>query len=137
MEQALIANRHELSKKPIDILAAVGGFEIAAICGAILAAAAHKVPIVIDGFISGAAAVTAMFMQSDGKSPMTITDYCFFSHLSAEIGHLHIMQAIGVKPILDLKLRLGEGTGAVLAFNIIEAGVNIMQEMSIAEEYND
>jgi len=134
VEQALVANRHELLKRPIDILAAVGGFEIAGICGAILAASAHKVPIVIDGFISGAAAVVAMFMQSDGKSPMAVADYCFFSHLSAEIGHLHIMQAIGMKPILDLKLRLGEGTGAVLAFNIIEAGINIMQEMSVVEE---
>lgn len=130
IEQALVANRHAMSKSPLDILAAVGGFEIAGICGAILGAAANNVPIVIDGFISGAAAITAMFMQADGKSPMPVADYCFFSHLSAEAGHVNAMKAIGVRPILDLELRLGEGTGAALAFNIIEASIKIMHEMA-------
>lgn len=134
IEKALVANRHELSGSPLEILAAVGGFEIAGICGAILGAAAHNVPIVIDGFISGAAAVIAMFMQAEGESPMPVEDYCFFSHLSAEAGHITAMQAIGVKPILDLGLRLGEGTGAALAFNIIEAGVKIMHEMATFED---
>jgi len=133
IEKALYVNRHEVSKTPLDILAAVGGFEIAGICGAILGAAANNVPIIIDGFISGAAAVTAMFMQAEGESPMPVSDYCFFSHLSAEAGHVHAMQAIGVRPILNLGLRLGEGTGAALAFNIIDAGVKIMHEMATFE----
>ena len=130
IEKALVVNRHALSGSPLEIMAAVGGFEIAGICGAILGAAANKVPIVIDGFISGAAAVTAMFMQAGGESPMPVEDYCFFSHLSAETGHINAMQAIGVKPILDLGLRLGEGTGAALAFNVIQAGLKIMNEMA-------
>jgi nicotinate-nucleotide--dimethylbenzimidazole phosphoribosyltransferase len=134
IEKALVSNRHELTKTPLDILAAIGGFEIAGICGAILGAAANNVPIVIDGFISGAAAVTAMFMQAEGESPMPVSDYCFFSHLSAEAGHIHAMQAIGVRPILDLGLRLGEGTGAALAFNIIEASVKIMHEMATFDD---
>lgn len=133
IEEALVVNRHELGKSALDIMAAVGGFEIAGICGAVLGAAANKVPIVIDGFISGAAAVTAMFMQAEGESPMPVEDYCFFSHLSAEAGHVNAMQAIGVKPILDLDLRLGEGTGAALAFQIIDAGVKIMHEMATFE----
>ena len=82
----------------------------------------------IDGFISGAAAVTAMQFDEN------VMDYCFFSHLSAEAGHVNAMKSIGVKPILDLELRLGEGTGAALAFNIIEAGVKIMQEMATFED---
>ncbi len=109
---------------PLEILAAVGGFEIAGICGAIIGAAANRVPIVIDGFISGAAAITAMQFNANVK------DYCFFSHLSAEAGHINAMKALGIKPILDLNLRLGEGTGAALAFNLIEAGVKIMHEMA-------
>lgn len=130
IEKALVVNRHSLTGSPLEIMAAVGGFEIAGICGAILGAAANNVPIVIDGFISGAAAVAAMFMQAEGKSPMPIQDYCFFSHLSAEAGHINVMQAIGSRPILDLGLRLGEGTGAALAFNIIESGLKIMNEMA-------
>ena len=134
IEEALVVNRHELAISPLNTLSAVGGFEIAGICGAVLGAAANKVPIVIDGFISGAAAVAAMFIQAEGESPMPVDDYCFFSHLSAEAGHIQAMQAIGVRPILDLDLRLGEGTGAALAFNVIEAGVKIMHEMATFED---
>ena len=129
IEKALEANKDAIDKgNPLEVLAAVGGFEIAGICGAILGAAAKKVPIVIDGFISGAAAVTAMQFDEN------VADYCFFSHLSAEAGHINAMKAIGVKPILDLDLRLGEGTGAALAFNIIEAGVKVMHEMATFED---
>ena len=113
---------------PLEVLAAVGGFEIAGICGAIIGAAANRTPIVIDGFISGAAAITAMQFSENVK------DYCFFSHLSAEAGHQNVMKSLGIKPILDLNLRLGEGTGAALAFNIIEAGVKIMHEMATFED---
>jgi nicotinate-nucleotide--dimethylbenzimidazole phosphoribosyltransferase len=125
IEQALEVNREVIEiGNPLEVLAAVGGFEIAGICGAILGAVAHNIPVVIDGFISGAAAVTAMQFNEN------VIDYCFFSHLSAEAGHINAMKKLGVKPILDLNLRLGEGTGAALAFNIIEAGVKVMHEMA-------
>ncbi len=110
--------------RPMEVLAGVGGFEIGAICGAVLAASSKRVPVVVDGFISGAGALLALKMKPE------ILDYIYFSHLSAEAGHVNAMNAIGVKPLLDLKLRLGEGTGAALAFFIIEAGVRIMREMA-------
>ncbi len=123
VEKGLEVNKDSLNS-PIETLAALGGLEIAGICGAILGAVANKTPIVIDGFISGAAAITAYNINEN------VLDYCFFSHLSAEAGHINIMENLGVCPILDLNLRLGEGTGAALAFNIIEAGVKIMNEMA-------
>ena len=129
VKEALAVNREVIrSGTPLGILAALGGFEIAGICGAILGAAAKRVPIVIDGFISGAAAVTALAFDKN------VMDYCFFSHLSAEAGHLNAMKSLGVKPILDLDLRLGEGTGAALAMNIIEASVKIIHEMATFED---
>lgn len=114
-------------KDPLSTLAALGGFEIAGICGVVLAAAANKVPVVVDGFISGAGALTAIRMNKN------VLDYCFFSHLSAEAGHVNAMNKLGVRPLLNLDLRLGEGTGATLAFNLIEAGVKIMHEMATFE----
>ena len=127
IEKAIEVNKEHLSS-PLNTLAALGGFEIAGICGAILAAAANKIPVAVDGFISGAAALTAIQFNKN------VMDYCFFSHISAEIGHKNILKALGVKALLDLDLRLGEGTGAALAFHIIEAGVKIMQEMATFEE---
>ncbi|NOY74787.1 MAG: nicotinate-nucleotide--dimethylbenzimidazole phosphoribosyltransferase [Kiritimatiellaeota bacterium] len=126
---ALNANRSTIdSGDPLAILAALGGFEIAGICGAILGAASERVAVVIDGFISGAAAVAAFKIK-----PETM-DYCFFSHLSAEAGHKAAMKALGAKPLLDLGLRLGEGTGAVLALNLIEAALAVMNEMATFAE---
>ena len=125
VERALKANESSVENgDPLDVLQALGGFEIAGICGAILGAAARRVPVVVDGFISGAAAVTALKMNPN------VMDYCFFSHLSAEAGHARAMKSLGVKPLLDLGLRLGEGTGAVLAFGIIDAGMRIIREMA-------
>jgi len=125
VERALKANESSVENgDPLDVLQALGGFEIAGICGAILGAAARRVPVVVDGFISGAAAVTALKMNPN------VMDYCFFSHLSAEAGHARAMNSLGVKPLLDLGLRLGEGTGAVLAFGIIDAGMRIIREMA-------
>ncbi|HCE43631.1 MAG TPA: nicotinate-nucleotide--dimethylbenzimidazole phosphoribosyltransferase [Lentisphaeria bacterium] len=114
-------------KDPLSTLAALGGYEIAGICGVVLAAAANKIPVVVDGFISGAGALTAIQMNQNVK------DYCFFSHLSAEAGHVNAMNALGVRPILNLDLRLGEGTGAALSMHLIEAGVKIMHEMATFE----
>ena len=116
------------SVDPIAVLAALGGFVIAGICGATLAAASRKVPVVIDGFISGAAAVVATRINPE------VQDYCFFSHLSAEAGHKTAMRKLVSTPLLDLGLRLGEGTGAVLALNVIQAGVRAMNEMATFEE---
>ncbi|MBL7170494.1 MAG: nicotinate-nucleotide--dimethylbenzimidazole phosphoribosyltransferase [Candidatus Omnitrophica bacterium] len=109
---------------PIDVLAKVGGFEIGGIAGIILACASRRIPVVIDGFISGAGALIAC-----GLAPQA-ADYIFSSHESVEVGHKKMLEKIGVKAYLDLNLRLGEGTGAALAMDIIEAGVKIHNEMS-------
>ena len=127
VEKAIKVNRGRLNS-PLETMAAVGGFEIAGICGAIIGAAMRKVPVVVDGFISGAAAVCAIKMNNN------IAPYCFFGHLSADSGHRKIMSKMGIKPLLDLDMRLGEGTGAVLAINIIRAGLAIMNEMATFDE---
>ncbi len=127
VKRALEANKASLGS-PLETLAALGGFEIAGICGAILGSAAKHVPVVVDGFISGAAAIAAIRMKPE------VADYCFFSHLSAEAGHVNAMKAMGVKPLLGLDFRLGEGTGAAMAFNIVIAGTKILQEMATFAE---
>ncbi|MDP1853927.1 MAG: nicotinate-nucleotide--dimethylbenzimidazole phosphoribosyltransferase [Candidatus Omnitrophota bacterium] len=108
----------------IDVLAKVGGFEIGGLAGTILAAASYKVPVVIDGFISGAAALIAYGIEPKVK------DYMFAAHCSVEIGHKTILKFLGLKPILDLNLRLGEGTGAALGIGIAEASIKILREMA-------
>lgn len=112
------------SATPFGALAALGGYEIAAITGFILGAASCKLPVVVDGFISSAGAVVAL------KLSPAVADYLFFSHTSNEQGHRAVMERLGAKPILDLDLRLGEGTGAALAMQIIEASVKIYKEMA-------
>jgi nicotinate-nucleotide--dimethylbenzimidazole phosphoribosyltransferase len=102
----------------------VGGLEIASICGLILAAAGRKLPVVVDGFISSAAALVAMRLKE------SVIDYLFFSHCSAEAGHRTFFERLGIRPILDLDLRLGEGTGAALAMHVIEGAVKIYNEMA-------
>ncbi len=123
IEQALEVNSARLTD-PLGTLAALGGFEIAAICGLILGAASKKVPVVVDGFISSAGALAAIRMKKQ------VMDYLFFSHNSQERGHGAFFGQLGIKPILDLELRLGEGTGAALAFPVIEAAVKIYNEMA-------
>ena len=107
----------------LDVLSKVGGFEIGAIAGAILAGAYHHRPVVIDGFISTAGALIAQVI-----SPF-VTDYLFAGHCSQEPGHIIMLKHLGLKPILDLGMRLGEGTGGVLAMGIIEGAVDIFTEM--------
>ncbi|NTU98015.1 MAG: nicotinate-nucleotide--dimethylbenzimidazole phosphoribosyltransferase [Chlorobiaceae bacterium] len=109
---------------PFSILAALGGYEIAAITGFILGAAACRVPVVADGFISSAGAVAAVRLCPAAG------DYIFFSHLSNEPGHRVVMEKLSARPILDLDLRLGEGTGAALSMQIIEAAVKVYNEMA-------
>jgi nicotinate-nucleotide--dimethylbenzimidazole phosphoribosyltransferase len=112
----------------IDVLTKVGGFDIAGLCGCFLAAAKNRVPIVIDGFISGAAALCAY------KLNPLVKEYIFPSHLSAEPGAAFAMKEIGLKPMLNLNMRLGEGSGCPLAFNIIEAALFTMDNMGTFEE---
>ena len=123
IKQALSANRSRLSD-PIETLAALGGFEIAAIAGLALGGAANRVPVVVDGFISTAGAVAACAICPNAR------EYLIFSHLSLERGHRVIMQALKARPVLDLDMRLGEGTGAALAMSIVEAAVKIYSEMA-------
>ncbi len=127
IKQALEVNRPDPSQ-PLDVLRKVGGLEIAALTGVILGAAARKVPVVVDGFISTAAALVAFKLKEQSQL------YMIASHLSQEPGHRIVLDEIGLKPMLHLDLRLGEGTGAVLAFPLIEAAVKIMHEMATFEQ---
>lgn len=115
-------------KDALDVLAKVGGLEIGGLTGVILAAASKKIPVVIDGFISGAAALIAFHLE------LKVKDYLIAAHRSVEKGHKAILDFIGLEPILDLNLRLGEGTGACLGINMVEAGVKILTEMATFED---
>jgi nicotinate-nucleotide--dimethylbenzimidazole phosphoribosyltransferase len=123
-----IALNHPDPKDPIDVLSKVGGFEIGGLAGVILGAAAQRIPAVVDGFISGAAALLA------AKLTPRVKPYLIASHLSVESGQRVILDHIGLKPLLDLDLRLGEGTGAVLAFHLIEAAARTLNEMATFSE---
>jgi nicotinate-nucleotide--dimethylbenzimidazole phosphoribosyltransferase len=113
---------------PLDVLTKVGGLEIAGIAGLVLGAAANRIPVVVDGFISTAGALIASELHPN------VRDYIFAAHCSVEIGHTMMLERIGAKPILDLQLRLGEGTGAALAMGLIEAGAKVLKEMATFEE---
>ena len=123
IKQAIEVNASR-SDKPFGALAALGGYEIAAITGFVLGAASCRVPVVVDGFISSSGAVVAL------KLCPAVEDYLFFSHLSNEQGHRVVMQKLGARPILDLDLRLGEGTGAALSMQLIEGALKIYNEMA-------
>jgi nicotinate-nucleotide--dimethylbenzimidazole phosphoribosyltransferase len=123
IRRALEVNAAALSS-PLETLAALGGLEIAGICGLILGAASQRVPVVVDGFISTAGALAACRL-----CPL-VRDYLFFSHLSAEQGYSRCAEVMGIRPILQLGMRLGEGTGAALAMGLIEAGVKVYNEMA-------
>ncbi len=112
----------------LDVLAKVGGLDIAGLVGVIIAAAARRLPIVLDGFITGAAAIIAVKLRSE------IKPYLIASHLSAEVGHRTVCKWLGLEPLLDLKLRLGEGSGAMLAVPIIESAVHVLNEMATFNE---
>jgi len=123
IEKAITLNQPD-SNDALDVLSKVGGLEIAGLAGVIIGAAAHRVPVVIDGFISGAAALVAV-----GLAP-AVKPYLIAGHQSVEAGHRAILNHLGLKPLLDLNLRLGEGTGAVLAFHLVEAAARILDEMA-------
>jgi nicotinate-nucleotide--dimethylbenzimidazole phosphoribosyltransferase len=109
---------------PLELLRCVGGLEIAAMTGFILRAASERMAIISDGFISAAAAAIAYAIAPQ------VADYLFAGHCSEEPGHRHLLRFIGIKPILNLGMRLGEGTGAVLAMPVIESACRLFSEMA-------
>lgn len=109
---------------PVGVLAAVGGFEIGAIAGVCLGAAARRLPVIVDGFISAAGARIAVALCP------AVRPYLIASHLSVEPGHVALWDALELHPLLDLSLRLGEGTGAVLAMHLVEAACQILADMA-------
>ncbi|MFA5317570.1 MAG: nicotinate-nucleotide--dimethylbenzimidazole phosphoribosyltransferase, partial [Dehalococcoidales bacterium] len=127
VEKALALNQPDAADS-LDILAKVGGFEIGGLAGVMLGGAARQIPVVIDGFISGAAALIAC-----GLAP-GVKDYLIPSHLSVETGHRTIYKHLGLKPCLDLDMRLGEGTGAALGIFLAEAATRLLGEMATFAE---
>lgn len=124
---ARVQARHADAHTPRAALAAFGGCEIAMMAGAMLGAAARRMTIVNDGFIVTAALVVAAKLQP------AVLDYTVFAHGSAEHGHRRVLAALDAKPLLDLGLRLGEGTGAALAWPLLAAAVNFLAEMATFE----
>lgn len=127
IQEALRVNRPN-PHDPIDLLAKVGGFEIGGIAGLLLGAAAHRIPVVLDGFISTAAALIAVALAPETK------EYLVSAHRSAESGHRIALAKLGLDPLLDLNMRLGEGTGAALGMGLVESAVRILTEMATFDE---
>ncbi len=127
LEKALILNNPDPAD-PIDVLSKVGGFEIAGIAGLILGSAALKKPIIIDGFISTAGALLAARLAPKSK------EYMIAAHRSVEKGQIAALADLGKEPLLDLQFRLGEGTGAAVAMNLVEGAVGILTEMATFSE---
>ena len=125
--KGVLAINNPNSDDAIDVLSKVGGFEIGGLVGVILGGALRKIPVVIDGFISGAAALIAYKLEPKTR------DYMIAAHCSMEKGHRIILDFLRLRPVLDLNLRLGEGTGGALAMSIIEASVKILNEMATFE----
>jgi len=115
---------------PIDVLAKVGGFEIGGIAGIVIGAAAHGIPVLSDGLISTAGTLIATELVPATK------DYLFAAHQSVEVGHQYMLSRIGADPLLNLNLRLGEGTGAALAMEILDAATRVLAEIRTFEEVN-
>ncbi len=126
--QQSIERRRPDPKDPLDILSKIGGFEIGGIAGLVLGAAECRVPVVIDGVISTAGAVLAWLVEP------RVLDYLFAAHRSVEPAHEAMLAMLGLSPILDLGMRLGEGTGCAMAMPIIEAGVKVIREMATFDE---
>jgi len=127
IEKALARNRPD-PKDGLDILAKVGGFEIGAIAGLIIGAAAHRKPVVVDGFIATAGAMIAYKLEP------FVRDYLVCAHRSVEPGHTALLEKLQCRPLLDLNLRLGEGTGAALAMHLVDAAVAVLTEVATFTE---
>ncbi|HQH20495.1 MAG TPA: nicotinate-nucleotide--dimethylbenzimidazole phosphoribosyltransferase [Thermoleophilia bacterium] len=126
IEKAIAVNEPD-RLDPVDVLAKVGGLDIAGMTGVFLGAAAHRIPVVMDGFISAAAALAAVRLCHE------CVDYILPSHVSIEIGHQVVLDELGLVPLFDLQMRLGEGTGAALSMGVIEASARILSEMATFE----
>ena len=123
IKRSIEVNRPD-PKDGLDILAKIGGFEIGVLAGAMLGTAARRRPVLVDGFISGAAALIAWTISPGAR------DYFIASHQSVEPGHRVGMDAMGLNPLLDMGMRLGEGTGAALAMHLVEAAAKCLAEMA-------
>lgn len=123
VEKAVSVNNPDLND-PLDVLSKLGGFEIAGMAGVLLAAAAARKPVLIDGFISGAAAVIAAALCPGARN------FMLASHLSEEPGHRVMLDLLGLKPFLHMNLRLGEGTGCALAMTMVDAAIKVIHEMA-------
>ena len=129
-KHALLASavaRHAISHDPLAVLATFGGFEIAMMAGAMLGAAQRGALLLIDGYIATSALLVAASLQP------AIKDYCVFAHESGEPGHARQLAWLGVEPLLSLAMRLGEGTGAALAYPLVQAAVSFLNEMASFE----
>jgi nicotinate-nucleotide--dimethylbenzimidazole phosphoribosyltransferase len=127
IEEAIALNRPD-PNDAMDVLCKVGGLEIAGLAGVMIAAAARRIPIVVDGFVSTAAAMIAVGLEPN------VRNYMFGAHQSVEIGHQAMHKYLGLTPLMNLSLRLGEGTGSVLAFHLIEAASRVLREMATFNE---
>lgn len=125
LHQVLV--RHAEARTPLAALAALGGFEIATLAGAVLQATVERRAVVVDGFITTAAVAVAVAMQPE------VLSRCVFSHASAESGHALWLRHLGVQPLLDLGLRLGEGSGAALAWPLLQSACHLLDEMASFE----
>jgi len=125
LQQALV--RHDQASAPLEALAAFGGFEIAMLCGAVLQAALERRVIVVDGFIASSAVLVAARLQP------AVLQRCVFAHCSDETGHRLMLQQLGASPLLDLGLRLGEGSGAALAWPLLVSACTLLDEMASFE----
>ena len=112
----------------MDVLCKIGGLEIAGMAGVVIAAAARRVPVVLDGLISTVAAAIAVELVPETKH------YLIAGHLSEEIGHRILLEKLGLRPLIQLNMRIGEGTGAVLAFSIVDASLNLLRNMATFEQ---
>lgn len=119
-----VLEKHKEAKKPLDALAAFGGLEVATLTGAVIQAASERRVIVVDGFIASSAILVASRLRSK------VLDYCIFSHRSDEQGHSIMLDAMNAEPLFDLKLRLGEGSGAALAWPLLMSACAILREMA-------
>jgi nicotinate-nucleotide--dimethylbenzimidazole phosphoribosyltransferase len=129
IRRSLAVNQPD-SNEAIDVLAKVGGAEIAVMTGLVIGAALNRVAVIADGFISTAAAALAVSLCSNARG------YLFLAHRSVERGHAALIDLIGLEPLLDLRMRLGEGTGAALAMHLVDASAKLLSEMATFREAN-
>jgi nicotinate-nucleotide--dimethylbenzimidazole phosphoribosyltransferase len=127
IEKALAIHRPD-PKDPLDVLAKVGGFEIGGLAGLVIGAAAAGIPVVCDGLIATAGALIACELAPAAKA------YLFASHRSVEVGHRFMHERLGVEPLLDIQFRLGEGTGAALAMELLDAATRVLCDIKTFEE---